>query len=141
LYAGTGALGIEALSRGAAHAVFVDSDRLVARCVEQTLGMLGAEHFEVLHMHAESTKWAPFGPYDIVFLDPPFDKPDWHNLCTLLEQSGALANECWVYLEARRAAPDPELPENWETVRHKYAGDVSYRLCIRHASKERKINA
>lgn len=130
-FAGSGALGIEALSRGAAAAVFVESDRATAaalRAYLQTLDDLAATQFDVLNAAAAQVPLAAHGPFDLVFIDPPFDGPDLGNLCTLLNRSQALATDARVYLELPRTTALPELPAAWEIIKNKAAGQVSFVL-------------
>jgi 16S rRNA (guanine966-N2)-methyltransferase len=72
LYAGSGALGIEALSRGAAAAVFVERDPRAAAAIQANLDAVGAEG-EVSRVDALAFLKRPMGPFDIVFCDPPYD--------------------------------------------------------------------
>lgn len=71
LYAGSGALGIEAASRGASSVVLVDSDPQVVNCLREQLQLLGAAQIEVVQSTVEAWLAAPADPFDIVFLDPP----------------------------------------------------------------------
>jgi 16S rRNA (guanine(966)-N(2))-methyltransferase RsmD len=74
LYAGSGALGIEALSRGAASAVFVESDRRAAEVIRENVATVGAEHAEVVQ--SDAIPWlrsAAAARFDLVFCDPPYD--------------------------------------------------------------------
>lgn len=132
-FAGSGALGIEALSRGAAHCVFVERDRGAARALRTCLDQLGAAAAELVETGATAALGALQGPFDIVFVDPPFDGPDIGNLCTLLERSGLLADGSSIYLEMRRRSEPPALPANWRRLRQKNAGQVSFILARRCA--------
>ena len=86
----------------------------------------------VLCADALQAEWAEHGPYDVVFLDPPFDDDspgiELGNLCTLLDNSGSLAAGAEVYLEMARSQPVPELPPGWQLRRDKTAGNVRYAL-------------
>jgi 16S rRNA (guanine966-N2)-methyltransferase len=73
LYAGSGALGIEALSRGAGSAVFVDADRAAVAAIRHNLIVTGAEHAEVHRQDALRFLARPRGSFDLVFVDPPYD--------------------------------------------------------------------
>ncbi|MEE4184450.1 MAG: 16S rRNA (guanine(966)-N(2))-methyltransferase RsmD [Gammaproteobacteria bacterium] len=132
-FAGSGALGIEALSRGAAHCVFVERDPAAASALRACLGRLGAAAGDVFAGNATAVLRTLPGPFDIVFVDPPFDGPDICNLCTLLEQSGLLADSSRIYLEMRRTSESPALPPNWRSLRQKNAGQVSFMLAERCA--------
>ncbi|MPZ18607.1 MAG: 16S rRNA (guanine(966)-N(2))-methyltransferase RsmD [Luteitalea sp.] len=77
-YAGTGAVGIEALSRGAAHVVFVERDRQALALIQQNLGRCGVtERYTIVSRDAREASTDPaLQHFDIVFLDPPYDLPD-----------------------------------------------------------------
>ena len=128
LFAGTGALGIEALSRGAAQMVFVERHRAAARRLREALQELGCTAMQVLETDAgEYLQQAP-SAFDLVFLDPPFDGPGLENLCTLLGSRGWLAPGALVYLETGHRQNLPPLPDSWELLRQKSAGQVVYAL-------------
>lgn len=131
LFAGTGALGIESLSRGAGKAVFVERNPRTADCIRSQLDKLDVVAAEVLTADAFALKLADYGPFDVVYVDPPFDGPDMADLCTLLEASQSLAATCHVYLEMDRKHSLPELPANWSIEREKTAGQVRYALVLR----------
>jgi 16S rRNA (guanine966-N2)-methyltransferase len=73
LYAGVGGLGLEMLSRGAAHCVFVEKDRAHAKVLKENIAALECSlQAKVLVGEVESADWASFGPYELIFLDPPY---------------------------------------------------------------------
>jgi len=132
LFAGAGALGLEALSRGAAHCVFVESRRAAARMLRSVLeewqldGRVEA---------AEAVRWLD-NPnrrlrVDLVFLDPPFGSGLTALCCKLLAHNGWLADNCRLYLEAGKREPTPELPSELEFLREKVVGDVRIMLAGR----------
>lgn len=127
LYAGTGVLGLEALSRGAAESWFVERDTEAAAALESALRRLGGQG-QVLR--ADARRWLA-GPvprrFDLVFLDPPYAADELGNLCTLLTR-GWLAPHAWVYLETSRKSALPELPTGWQLHREREAGEVRYAL-------------
>jgi 16S rRNA (guanine966-N2)-methyltransferase len=127
LYAGTGVLGLEALSRGAAESWFVECDAEAAAALESALRRLGGQG-QVLR--ADARRWLA-GPvprrFDLVFLDPPYAADELGNLCTLLTR-GWLAPHAWVYLETSRKSALPELPPGWQLHREREAGEVRYAL-------------
>ena len=127
LFAGSGALGLEALSRSAAGVSFVEKDAGAVRQLETTLGMLDCAEADVVKGDALRFLAGPPTRFDIVFLDPPFGVIDPGNLCTLLED-GWLAGCARVYIEMRRDAELPELPAGWTIVRDKAAGRVRFVL-------------
>jgi len=133
LYAGSGALGIEAASRGAAAVVLVDRDPQVVRVLREQLQRLAAGQVQVFQSDVGS--WLSGTPerFDIVFLDPPFRAGLLPAAIVQLEEGGWLAPEAWIYLEAEQGLV-PELPENWELYRSKRAGQVGYHLVRRRTS-------
>jgi 16S rRNA (guanine966-N2)-methyltransferase len=124
LFAGSGALGLEALSRGASGVVFVEQDRSAAEALAGTLATLRAPQGQVVREDAFRYLARPSTPFDIVFLDPPFAKGWLIELCTLLEAGGWLAPRAFIYLEARAREAIGPLPSSWEAVRDTRAGDV-----------------
>ncbi len=127
LFAGTGALGLEALSRGAAEAWFVEREPEVARGIEESLRRLGCEQARVVTGDALRFLAGPPRPFDLVFLDPPFGDVGLGDLCTLLD-GGWLAGDARVYMEMPRDQPLPALPPHWEALREKTAGQVRFAL-------------
>ncbi|MCA7013358.1 16S rRNA (guanine(966)-N(2))-methyltransferase [Dickeya dadantii] len=135
-FAGSGALGLEALSRYAAHATLLEAERNVARQLTQNLSLLRADNAEVVN--ADTLQWlakpASAPPYDVVFLDPPFRRGLLDDTLRLLEAGGWLAQETWIYIETEAENRTLPIPSTWTLHREKTAGQVSYRLYIRHAS-------
>jgi 16S rRNA (guanine966-N2)-methyltransferase len=134
LFAGSGALGLEALSRGAAGSVFVERDARVALALSATLVELGAGAGAVMTADAEHFLAGSPRPFDIVFLDPPFARAGVGELCTLLERCGWLAPGAYVYLEQSARAAGPELPPAWTAWREMRAGEVWARLLRRRST-------
>lgn len=133
LYAGSGALGIEAASRGAATVVLVDRDVNVVHTLREQLQILGAQQVQVVR--ADVAGWLSGTPqaFDIVFLDPPFGAGLLADSIRQLETGGWLAPEAWIYVEAEQGLM-PDLPDSWELYRSKRAGRVGYHLLRRQAS-------
>ncbi len=128
LFAGSGALGIEALSRGAAEMVFVERHQAVARGLREALKELGCTAGQVLNTDAGEFLQREPKAFDLVFLDPPFDGPSLENLCTLLGSRGWLEPGAFVYLETGHRQGLPSLPDSWELLQQKSAGQVVYAL-------------
>ncbi|WP_409309276.1 16S rRNA (guanine(966)-N(2))-methyltransferase [Pectobacterium sp. B1J-3] len=130
-FAGSGALGLEALSRYAAHATLLETERAIAQQLTQNLALLRAENARVIN--TDTLRWlAQAGePFDVVFLDPPFRKDLLNNTLSLLEQQGWLAAEAWIYVETEAENTQLAIPDNWQLHREKIAGQVAYRLYIR----------
>lgn len=131
LFAGSGALGFEALSRGAREVVFVDTDPEAVRHVARMLQTLGCERGRVVRQEASAYLSGPAEPFDLVFLDPPFADRALPDLCARLESGGWLAPGAFVYLEDAAAAGEPQLPGGWELLRSSRAGEVGYHLARR----------
>ena len=143
LFAGSGALGLESLSRGAAHATFVDADAravsaLHERCTEWSSASreagtpVGSAEFH----RADALAFLagrPAAPFDIVFLDPPFGAGLWGKVATRLDTGGWLAPEAFIYLEAPVGERPPGLPPTLQPWRDGKAGEVGYHLLRRNA--------
>ncbi|MGH8189244.1 MAG: RsmD family RNA methyltransferase, partial [Steroidobacteraceae bacterium] len=126
------ALGIEALSRGAAHVTFVDREPQVARHLAQTLERLGgASDAKIVAEDALAFLRREPQRFDIAFLDPPYAADVLDKVCNALAD-GWLAPEAYIYLECPAARPLPPLPAGWRAHRSKRAGQVGYHLL--HAS-------
>lgn len=128
LFAGSGALGFEAASRGAAHVDLVESNREVVGGLKQAIGQLNAAHVEV-HQADAIRYLADCGQtYDLVFLDPPFQMNLLEACADALETNGSLAQNAWIYVEAAKTTPMTGLPAHWRQHRHKKSGQVGYYL-------------
>ena len=128
LFAGSGALGLEALSRGAAEVVFVERDKQVNTYLRDTLRLLKADHGMVVEADALSYLAGEATGFDIVFLDPPYQAEVLVPCCQALAASPWLNPHAYIYIETASHTPLPELPANWEVTREKTAGQVAYRL-------------
>ena len=130
LFAGSGALGLEALSRGAAQVTFIEKDRRAALALEaltrewqeSAASIVCADALAWLAMPAEAA------PFDIVFLDPPYDAQLLSAVAAALVKSGRLALDARVYLERRARDEMPALPDGWRSLRDGRAGEVGYHL-------------
>ncbi|MCH7979873.1 MAG: 16S rRNA (guanine(966)-N(2))-methyltransferase RsmD [Proteobacteria bacterium] len=129
LFAGTGALGLEALSRGAAAAVFVENSKVAIATLRRNLASLDASG-AVIHAGSATEYIAAAGAesFDIVFLDPPFADDNLAELCRLIDESELVTTNANVYLEQDRARPEPDLPDGWTVLKSKVAGNVRYTL-------------
>lgn len=127
-FAGSGALGVEALSRGAIHADFIDNNREVVQVLRSNLALLKCNNATVQHM--DPINWLnskACSPYDIIFIDPPFNTPLWHSTTEALINSHMLRNEALIYLESPRTETITA-PESWQLHRQLNAGQVCARL-------------
>ena len=136
LFAGSGALGLEALSRGARAVVFVEHAPAIARALRDTLATLGGTAASVVTADAFRYLAGPAQPFDVVFLDPPFAQGRQRELCTLLEDRGWLAPRAHIYLEGAARGGPPSLPAAWEALRETRAGEVLAVLARRRAGRE-----
>jgi 16S rRNA (guanine966-N2)-methyltransferase len=129
LFAGSGALCFEALSRGAKSAILIDRSPEVVAQLRKSATELQAENIEIYCAHIPEAP-PPFSPqtFDIIFVDPPFK----HNLagpsCAWLEKHHCLKPGSLVYFEVESDSRSLPIPEHWETLRHKVAGQVAYYL-------------
>ncbi|MCT8765694.1 16S rRNA (guanine(966)-N(2))-methyltransferase RsmD [Glaesserella parasuis] len=129
-FAGSGSLGIEALSRQAQAVVFLEKFADAANQLKKNLVSLKAENGKViqtdtLQFLAQKNSEAPF---DLVFVDPPFHQGFVPQVLTALEQNGWLAENALIYVEAEKNHSPLVLPEHWQVVKEKTAGQVVSRL-------------
>lgn len=129
LFAGSGALGLEALSRGAASTTLVDHTPALASALRDNLRLLKSDKGVVVCQDAESflaNRQRP--PFDIVFMDPPF-RQDWlERLFPLLESGQWIKPGGWVYVEHESERATPPVSTGWLLHRQKTAGQVTYSL-------------
>ncbi len=129
LFAGTGALGLEALSRGASDVVFVEQSAIAARQLRTNIDLLDASGANVLQQDAMGfLKSRPGQRFDVVFVDPPFALDAIEETCRLLAATGHLSDDALVYLEDDRSRDEPDLPEGWQVLKNKTTGNVRYML-------------
>ena len=140
LFAGTGAVGLEALSRGAKQVNFVDLSVIATSTLNDNLKLLPMAEGQVAKVeqmssfdwirnyNALSTTSAKMKPYDLVFLDPPFALALMQDMLTALFNSQCLATKAMIYVEQAQPLADLILPEGWKLHRSKKAGQVFYGL-------------
>lgn len=131
LFAGSGALGLEALSRGAARVLFVEQGVAAARDLTATLTEWEGAGGEVRRADALALLAGPAEAFNIVFLDPPFASSLLEGAAVRLAQGGWLAPGALIYAEAAARTGLPPLPPNWRLLKAKQAGEVGYHL-LRH---------
>tara|TARA_B100001093_G_scaffold216281_1_gene207573 strand:- start:221 stop:619 length:399 start_codon:yes stop_codon:yes gene_type:complete len=131
LFSGSGALGLEALSRGAESVTFVEKDRETALYIEKSLSMLKEEDTGKEVFCAEAKKWIKKNNkvFDIVFIDPPFSGDPIYEICQKVEKA-ALARK-FIYLEWHSELDSSLLPVQWELLKHKKSGSVFFALCLK----------
>ena len=130
LFSGSGALGLEALSRGASYCDFVESDQLAAASIQSNLTLLEdtSPRGRVTTTDALTFVDAAQRPWDVVFVDPPFDSGIGTSALEYLASRDCLNHDSWIYFETQRSAPEA-VPDSLYTLhREKTAGDVLYRL-------------
>jgi 16S rRNA (guanine966-N2)-methyltransferase len=138
LFAGSGALGIEALSRGAREVVFVEQARDPARALSAELQRLGgSSRAQVIETAAQRFLAAPGEPFDGIFLDPPYGRGYLADCVAAIEAGGWVKAGGWVYLESERVAGVPAVPPRWDLVKSKSAGEVGYHLARISAARIR----
>jgi 16S rRNA (guanine966-N2)-methyltransferase len=127
-FAGSGSLGFEAISRGAAWVQLIEKNTAAAKQLTKNLAALSVEHAAVysgdcLHFLTHQQPQ----PFDIVFIDPPFRQQLVPQVCQLLSQ-GWLADHAFIYIEIEKEASIHFIPANWQLLKQKVAGQVAYRL-------------
>jgi 16S rRNA (guanine966-N2)-methyltransferase len=130
-FAGSGALGFEALSRGAASVIMLDDSLKVVRLLQEELAIFKAENAEIYCAKMPLQLKTPSKPFDIVFLDPPYTENLLLPSCFYLEERAFLAPNAYIYLEAREPLDEKMLPSNWRVLKSKRAGQVAYHLVRR----------
>jgi 16S rRNA (guanine966-N2)-methyltransferase len=130
LFAGSGALGLEALSRGAAHVTFIERDRNAAGAIDALLKEWNETAATVVCAEAQAWLGRPRAdpPFDLVFLDPPYDAALLATAAAELTAHGWLAPDARIYVERRARDPLPVLPAGWREQRSGRAGEVGYHL-------------
>lgn len=128
LFAGSGALGFEAASRGARAVVQVENNPLACRALKENAVALGARQIKLVQMDVLRYLAGDAEPFDLVFLDPPFAKALAVQTCQWLEDKGWLNSGAKIYVEAESELKLEGLPENWQLLKSKAAGEVAYRL-------------
>ena len=128
LFAGSGSLGFEALSRYASHVMMVEMDRGAAQQLAKNLQTLQSQQARIVNQDALTVLAGPSEPFDIIFLDPPFRRDLLDAVCQRLEQGGWLSAEALIYIERESEGEAPELPANWLLLKDKQAGQVRYQL-------------
>ncbi|MDX1347815.1 MAG: 16S rRNA (guanine(966)-N(2))-methyltransferase RsmD [Thiomicrorhabdus chilensis] len=138
VFAGSGALGFEALSRGAKQVTFLELDRANAQQLQANLSTLKAEpteHAEVVL--TDSLQWLAKPteqPFDVIFLDPPFQQGLMQPAVDRLFDHGYVNNEqAWLYIEQEKELDWPQLPEGWVCFREKTTSQVRFGLWCRES--------
>lgn len=134
LFAGSGALGLESLSRGAAQVTFVDADARAIAALRERLTEWGAAADCAQLLRVDAARFVANArphsqpPFDVVFLDPPFAAQLWQPIAAALEHGGWLSPAAFVYLETPADTSLAGLPSAWRPWREGRAGEVGYHL-------------
>lgn len=127
-FAGSGALGIEALSRGSAHVTFVDQDANILKHLRSELNLFNADNFEIIRLAMPANlSQITTPPFDIIFLDPPFDSDLLDKTLTALAASALIKSGTLVYFETS-ARHTLNIDQHWKLYRHKKTKRISYGL-------------
>ncbi|HIG06988.1 MAG: 16S rRNA (guanine(966)-N(2))-methyltransferase RsmD [Methylococcales bacterium] len=128
LFAGSGALGIEALSRGARNVIQVEQDAGACQSLRANKVQLSAQKLEIIEMDVEQYLQTERAVFDLVFLDPPFGQGLAEVTCQKLAAGAWLENQAKIYIETERSWDLVDTPDNWQLLKDKQAGDVRYQL-------------
>lgn len=129
-FAGSGAIGFEALSRGAKYVLMIDQNKKATANLQKNAAILNAKEAEFLLAQVPCANYKiPTHKFNLVFLDPPFNQGLIAPVCTWLKNSDFLAPDALVYIEAEKSlALEKTIPATWKITRHKVSGDMQY--CI-----------
>lgn len=140
LFAGSGALGLEALSRGAGSVTLVDHTPSLARALRDNLRLLKSDKGTVECVSVDSyLAHRAREPFDIIFMDPPFRQGWPETILPLLDDQGWVKPGGWVYLEHESERATPIVPSHWQLHRQKTAGQVTY--CLFRVNPEQELTA
>lgn len=130
LFTGSGALGMEALSRGASTVAMVDQNGRLLSHIRDELDRLGAAPAQARLVHSDALTFlrGPPQAFDIVFVDPPFTSELVTPCCRLLDEKAWLAPGARIYVETAKTPAPPDLPAGWRVLKHKRAGQVDFYL-------------
>ncbi len=128
MFAGSGALAFEALSRGANKVVMVDKSPSVVSHLQKQIALLQADNAQVLQAQMPKLLSPLQAKFDIVFIDPPFSEELLQSSCQWLEDMQILAEHALIYLEMDKQSSPLQLPDSWHVTRKKQAGQVIYIL-------------
>lgn len=133
LFAGSGSLGFEALSRGAREVVLVEKNTQVSKQLQLNLATLPNATGQVINTDALQYLQSAAQPFDLVFLDPPFHRELLPQACQLLEENSWLSENAKIYIEHEQGSELLAIPSNWQLLKDKQAGQVIYQLYQREA--------
>jgi 16S rRNA (guanine966-N2)-methyltransferase len=144
LYAGSGALGLEAASRGAQRVVLVDAARVAVEVCRANVKALGLPHVQVVQEKAEKyVQSAPSTTWDLVLIDPPYDVSETvvAELLRQLAATSALVEDAVVVVERSTRSPEPTWPAGWELLARKDYGETAVYYAGPAVSEEAQADA
>lgn len=130
-FAGSGVLGFEAISRGAKQVVLTDASPDAIKLMQEAAHIFKTTQAEIYCAHIPEQLKFPSQPFDVVFLDPPYQQSLLLPTCHYLEDKGFLAEQAYIYLEASEPIDETALPLTWQIIKSKKAGQVAYHLALR----------
>ena len=130
LFAGSGALGFEAASRGATYVDLVETNSAALKLLQSNCQLLYADNCEVIKSTAEDFLNSNNKIYDIVFIDPPYLSNVWTKISDLLIINDTLSENACIYMECPKNQDIPHLPKQWKLLKNEIASNVQYRLFI-----------
>lgn len=136
LFAGSGALGFEAASRGATEVVLIENNRQAFLQLKQNAEVLQASNCHIENKAAEHAMGVLNKTFDIVFIDPPYQADLWTKTASDLLSHNLLSDGAMIYLEYPAKQDRPDLPSAWYLLKEKKAGDVKYCLFEFHAGED-----
>ncbi len=132
VFAGSGALGFEAISRGAQHVTFCDTSKKVIHTLKENAEKLKIENVDFLNIDFTQQNPIQNKKFDVVFLDPPFKKNLLLPTCALLESRELLNPGALIYFECEKNSVDfSQFPKNWIIKKHQHTQTIEYGLCER----------
>ena len=129
LFAGSGVLGFEALSRGAQQVVAIEKSKVCIDMLLNNKSLLNAPAYQLIH--ADAVQWLNDNrkkSFDIIFIDPPYRQDKLTECFNLIEQYGILSAAGLVYFEDNKAVAKEQIPQAWTVLREKKAGQIYYYL-------------
>jgi len=131
MFAGSGALGFEAASRGAKQVLMLEQSAAACEVLQQNINTLPAPQIDCIQVDA--LQWLPIQSqvFDVVFIDPPYASQLLAKVCSLLETHSLLVDNALIYVEQSSKQVLPALPTNWQILKQKKAGQIGYYLLKR----------
>lgn len=136
-FAGSGALGVEAVSRGAQYALFIEKSQRHCQQLKQAVAeVIGAEHDVIC---TDALTWLTHNtvqqPFHLVFVDPPYHLDLQTPFCQALVEHGWLADGALVYVESHSKSAAPQVPAHWRLHKEKTMGQIRAQVFIHHTAE------